>query len=349
VDISAKTAIVYEPETQTVLFEKDADAQRLIASTTKIMTALIVLENCKLDDVVDITWEQAIVEGSSAYLKPGESYTVEQLLYGMMLVSGNDAATALAEHTAGSMEAFAALMNAKCVELGLSNTNFANSHGLDAPDHYSTAYDLAVIAAAAMENEKFCEIFSSRSYDVNDMTYVNHNKLLYLYEWCTGGKTGYTKAAGRSLVSCAERDGMRLICVTITAPDDWNDHQRLYDWVYENYAYVPALTEKIERLAVISGTSEFVRLTSSEDGFLVKASSEIRREVRLPQFVFAPVRLGESAGSVSVYADGELVGEAKISYAQLVLLDKNNIFTPWERFKRAWSFSSRYGVYYPAF
>lgn len=349
VDISASHAVVYEPQTQTVLYEKDSDCRQLIASTTKIMTALIVLENCELDEVAEITWEQASVEGSSAYLKPGESYTVEQLLYGLLLMSGNDAATALAEHTAGSMEDFAKLMNEKCAQLGLENTHFVNSHGLDADDHYSSAYDLAVITAAAMENEIFCEIFGSQSYKLEELTYTNHNKLLKLCDGCIGGKTGYTLAAGRCLVSVVERDGMRLICVTITAPDDWNDHCELYDWAYGSYEYVPVLTENITRIPVVSGTSEYVDLKSEKDGFLISRDSKVSRKVCLPQFVFAPVTAGESAGTIDFYVDGELYESVEIIYDGTVFVDKSNLLTPWEKFKRAWYLSNKYGVYYPAY
>jgi len=347
IGISAQCAVVFEPQTETVLFEKNASSQELIASTTKIMTALIVLENCDLDEKVEITWDQANVEGSSAYLKPGETYTVSELLYAMLLVSGNDAATALAEHTAGDMKSFAELMNEKCEELCLENTCFANSHGLDDENNYSSAYDLAVITAHAMENEDFCEIFRTKNYNVHGVIYANHNKLLSMCEGCIGGKTGYTIAAGRTLVSVAQRDGMTLICVTITAPDDWDDHIKLYDWAFNNYSFVKLLSDEQAKIPVISGMSEYVQVEPEVNGLVIEGKSRTSKQVFLPKFVFATVKAGEKAGSVDVYVDGQLYDTVDIIYSHTVFTDENNIFTPWERFKRAWYLSCRFGVYYP--
>ncbi len=188
----------------------------LIASTTKIMTALVVLENCSPDDQVKILPEYTSVEGSSMYLKAGESYTVRDLLYGMLLVSGNDAATALAYYCGGSIAGFAEMMNAKAREMGLTNSSCKNPHGLDADGHYSSAEDLAEITREAMKNELFAKIVGTKTYTIGEQTYMNHNKLLWNYDGMLGVKTGYTMAAGRSLVSCAERNGLRLICVTLS-------------------------------------------------------------------------------------------------------------------------------------
>lgn len=345
-DISAKAAIVYEPVTGTVLYEKNADDRMLVASTTKIMTALVVLESCGLDELVKVTAEQAAVEGSSMYLRAGESYTVRDLLYGMMLASGNDAATALAEHAAGSIEDFAALMNEKCRELGLENSHFVNPHGLDADEHYSSARDLALITAAALENETFKEIFSTASYSVNGVCYTNHNKLLTSCEGCTGGKTGYTEAAGRILVSCAERNGMKLICVTISDPDDWDDHRALYDEYFGQYRFVPALNGDRSRISVVSGTSEYVELVAETQGLIVPISSSISIQTYLPSFVFAPVTAGDRAGEVHISVDGD-EHIIPITYSQTVFIDGSIPLTPWERFKRAWYMANSYGIYYP--
>lgn len=347
-DISARSAIVYQPQTQTVLFEKNADERSLVASTTKIMTALVVLDECDLDEVVDIRRECTDIEGSTMYLKAGESYTVKELLYGMMLVSGNDAAASLACHVAGNIENFAALMNKKAAELSLTDSHFVNPHGLDAEEHYSTARDLAVLTAAAMENEIFCEIFSTQSCRIQGVNYQNHNKLLKSCEGCTGGKTGYTEAAGRILVSSCKREDMELICVTIAAPDDWNDHQKLYDSAYDAYRFVPALDERSNQLGVISGTSEFARLQAKPSGVLVKKDSTVEIRTFLPDFVFAPVLCGQRAGEVQICVDGQ-ISVIPVTYAQTVLIDGNIPLTPWERFKRAWYLSCRYGVYYPEY
>ena len=193
-EISAASAIVVEPVTGTVLYEKDPDTPRLVASTTKIMTALVVLEHCDLDEILIPTAAHAAVEGSSMYLEPGAAYTVEEVLYGLLLASGNDAAAALADHCAGSMEAFAALMNEKAAALGLQNTHFENAHGLDAPEHYSSARDLAIITAEALKNPVFAQMFGTERYILHGLIYENHNRLLKTCDGCIGGKTGYTRA-----------------------------------------------------------------------------------------------------------------------------------------------------------
>ncbi len=315
--ISAKSAIVYEPMSKTVLYEKSADEQMLVASTTKIMTALIVLENCSLDEKVEVKSEHTAVEGSSMYLRSDGEYTVEDLLYGLMLASGNDAAAALAEHTAGSMEGFAALMNAKCDSLALKNTHFVNAHGLDAEGHYSSARDLAVITAAAMENESFCRIFSCRSYSVAGHTFVNHNKLLDTCQGCIGGKTGYTKKAGRTLVSCVEREGMRLICVTISAPDDWRDHAKLYDECFGEYEYIP-IDEERKEIPIISGEKDSARLILQRIGAVVPKASQAEIIYHLPRFVFAPINAGDKAGYAEIKCENAVTDRIDILYGESV-------------------------------
>lgn len=316
-EISAKSAIVYEPMSKTVLYEKSADEQMLVASTTKIMTALVVLENCTLDERVEVKSEHTAVEGSSMYLRTDGEYTVEDLLYGLMLASGNDAAAALAEHTAGSMESFAALMNEKCRSLDLENTHFVNAHGLDAEDHYSSAGDLALITAAAMENEVFCRIFSTASYTVDGKTFHNHNKLLSSCDGCIGGKTGYTKKAGRVLVSCVERYGMRLICVTVSAPDDWQDHMKLYDDCFREYKYVPLINEE-DKIPLISGEKEYAKLNSSLGGAVVSKNLDTEVIYHLPRFVFAPVRAGEKAGYAEIRGENGYFKKIDIFYGESV-------------------------------
>ncbi|MCD8344192.1 MAG: D-alanyl-D-alanine carboxypeptidase [Oscillospiraceae bacterium] len=349
VSVSASAAIVLEPETGSVLYEKNADERMLIASTTKIMTALVVLERCELDESVEVTWTHAATEGSSMYLDPEKSYTAEDLLYGLLLVSGNDAAAALADHVGGNMEGFAELMNDKAAQLGLENTHFVNAHGLDAEGHYSSARDLALITAAALENDDFREIFSARSYTLYGLTYVNHNKLLGSCEGCIGGKTGYTLACGRTLVSCAERGGMTLICVTLRDPDDWNDHCALYDWAYSAYELVPFLTERARRVEVMSGLSEFAELTTPAAGVLAAKTSAVQRKVYLPMFVYAPVMSGESLGRAELWVDGELAGSEPIVCRSAVLTDETNLLSPWERIKRALEIAGNAGVYYSRF
>lgn len=227
-EVSATAAVLMDADMGQVLYEKNGDRQMLIASTTKIMTALVVLEHAAPDDVITVTPDH-MAEGSSMYLRAGETVRVEELLYGLLLCSGNDAALALTE-CAGGLTPFVALMNEKAAALGLAHTSFANPNGLDADGHYSTARDMAVLAAAAVENPTFRRICSSRSVTIGQRTMENHNRLLRQVEGCVGLKTGYTQAAGRTLVSCTERDGCRLVAVTLQDGNDWADHAALYDY-----------------------------------------------------------------------------------------------------------------------
>ena len=227
-EVSATAAVLMDADMGQVLYEKNGDRQMLIASTTKIMTALVVLEHAAPDDVITVTPDH-MAEGSSMYLKAGETVRVEELLYGLLLCSGNDAALALTE-CAGGLTPFVALMNEKASALGMARTSFANPNGLDADGHYSTARDMAVLAAAAMENPTFRRICSSHSVTIGQRTMENHNRLLRQLEGCIGLKTGYTQAAGRTLVSCTEREGCRLVAVTLQDGNDWADHAALYDY-----------------------------------------------------------------------------------------------------------------------
>ena len=227
-EVSATAAVLMDADMGQVLYEKNGDRQMLIASTTKIMTALVVLEHAAPDDVITVTPDH-MAEGSSMYLRAGETVRVEELLYGLLLCSGNDAALALTE-CAGGLTPFVALMNEKAAALGMAHTSFANPNGLDADGHYSTARDMAVLAAAAVENPTFRRICSSRSVTIGQRTMENHNRLLRQMEGCIGLKTGYTRAAGRTLVSCTEREGCRLVAVTLQDGNDWADHAALYDY-----------------------------------------------------------------------------------------------------------------------
>ena len=337
-ETSAASAILMEADGGTVLYESNADAQMLIASTTKIMTALVVLEQCSPDEPVTVSAVHTAVEGSSMYLQPGQTCTVEELLYGLMLVSGNDAALALAEHTSGSVEGFAALMNEKAAALGCENTAFVNPHGLNAEGHYSSARDLARIMAAAMENERFCSIAGAKTYTFGEQTYRNHNRLLWSCDGVIAGKTGYTMAAGRTLVSCAERNGMRLVCVTLGDPDDWVDHAALYDWGFANYR--PLRFERGEvqaRLPVISGLQQEAAVVLEEDaGLAVPIGTDYGVHLEAPAFVFAGIREGQYAGWLVVTCEGKELGRMKLVYAETIEMNENAALTGWERVGRLW-------------
>lgn len=336
--VSAKAAILMHADSGRVLYEKNADDHMLIASTTKIMTAIVVLEHCELDDLVEVDSRSAGIEGSSMYLKAGESYTVEDLLYGLLLVSGNDAASALALHVADSMEEFAELMNAKAAELGMTESSFKNAHGLDEEGHYSTARDMAKLAAYCMGNEDFARIAGTVSHTVGEQTLVNHNRLLREYDGCLGLKTGYTMAAGRTLVTCAERDGARYVCVTLNDPDDWDDHKALYDWAFANYSFAEVIPAGLSyEVPLISGAEMTAPAETEGAAYaLIQNGESYDMELELPAFAFAPISEGERAGRAVACSDGQEIASVRIVYSEDVEVDRELKLTPGERFLRFW-------------
>ncbi|MBQ7669332.1 MAG: D-alanyl-D-alanine carboxypeptidase [Clostridia bacterium] len=232
--VSARSAVLVTSDGE-VLYEHNADERLPMASTTKIMTCLIAIENCDLDEEITVTSASAGIEGSSLYMKEGDVTTVKDMLYAAMLRSANDAASVLAVHVSWSEKEFAALMNEKARALGMNDTHFTNPHGLPDADHYTSARDFARLASYAMENEIFAGIAGTKEYVVTingaeRKPVKNHNRLLFTYDGCTGVKTGYTRSSGRCLVSTAERDGVRLICVTLSDGNDWHDHTALLDY-----------------------------------------------------------------------------------------------------------------------
>lgn len=235
-DVSAAQAILMDAESGQVLFEKDAFEARPIASITKIMTAILAIESGKMDEKATVSRNAIYTEGSSIYLEQGEKITIQDLVYGLMLRSGNDAAVAIAEHIGESEEGFVYLMNEKAMWLGMDQTHFTNPHGLDDEEHYSSAYDMALLTREAMKNKQFREISGSTSYLSENRSYSWRNKhklVTGYYENATGGKTGYTKQTGRTLVTTAEKNGHSLIVVTLNAGNDWNDHIALFEWGFE--------------------------------------------------------------------------------------------------------------------
>lgn len=332
--ISAAASVVMEAESGRVLYEKDADRPRLIASTTKILTALVVLERCEPEEEVIIQPEWTNIEGSSMYLAAGGTYTVKDLLYGLLLASGNDAAVALACHGAGSVEAFADWMNEKAKALGCKNSHFVNPNGLDDPEHYSSARDLALITREALKNEDFRAIVSSTKATVGDQTYRNHNRLLSMYEGVFGVKTGYTMAAGRSLVSCCERDGLTLICVTLSAPDDWDDHMSLYDWAYERWRMEDLSEDVSASVPVIGGAVGCVELSLEEElRVFCREGDALTIEYELPRFVFAGFDRGDYAGRAVAYVNGEAAASCPLIYETSTSPTEQPL-SRWERFSR---------------
>lgn len=333
-ETSAGAVALLHADTGTLLYAENADAPMGIASTTKIMTALVVIEHCGLDDPVEILPEDTDVEGSSMYLQAGETCTVRELLYGLMLASGNDAALALARYCGGTVEGFVELMNQKAAELGLTQTHFCNPHGLDAEGHVSTAKELGILACRAMENDTFREIVSTNDITINNLTYVNHNKLLRTYDGCIGVKTGYTEACGRLLVSCAERNGTRFVCVTISDPDDWTDHAALLDWAFENWEY-REVTASYE-LSVLSGTEPACAAEAVPARLLLRTAEQPTLRAELPRFLFAPLHKGETIGTLTAVSPDGLSVQTPLICRSDIPADASVCLTPMERMQRIW-------------
>lgn len=315
VSTSATSAILVDADSGRVLYEQNADAKMLIASTTKIMTALVAIREGDLAGAVTVTREAALTEGSSMYLKEGETLTLETLLYGLMLCSGNDAAVAIADYVGGSQEGFVALMNETALELGMDSTSFANPNGLDDENHYSTARDMAALACAAMENETLMRIASTTSVTIGGRTMTNHNKLLSYVDGCTGLKTGYTRAAGRTLVSCVEQNGQRLVAVTLQDGNDWADHQSLYEYGFSTYPAVRAavLGEPLQSAPVLGGLSATVPLVAADSfSWPVAAGETLETRIELDGALTAPVAAGTRAGQAVFTLDGQEVGRVEL-------------------------------------
>lgn len=331
--VSAQKAYVFDAVSGRVLYEKNADDRSLIASTTKIMTALIICEQCNVLDRMRIPKEAVGIEGSSMYLQEGEILTLQELLYGLMLSSGNDAAVALAIYCGGTVEGFAELMNDKARILGLRNTHFENPNGLDSPGHYSTARDLAVLAAYAMENPVFSKTVSTKNLKIGDRYLTNHNKLLWRVPGADGVKTGFTKAAGRILVSSATRGGRRIIAATIDDPDDWQEHACFLEQGLSRYIQ-QRIVEKgtcIDTLEVVGGENTQVEILAAEHVEYALAPEECPQLVYSgPGFAYAPVVEGASAGDAYMLIAGKAVMKFPVVYGKTIEQIPKKI-TLWEK------------------
>ena len=315
ISTSATSAILVDVDSGRVLYEQNADTKMLIASTTKILTALVAIEQGDLDAGVKVSREAAYTEGSSMYLKEGETLTLETLLYGLLLCSGNDAAVAIADAVGGSQTGFVEMMNAKARELGMEHSSFANPNGLDDENHYSTARDMAKLARAAVENETLVRIASTRQVTIGGRTMSNHNKLLHYMDGCIGLKTGFTKAAGRTLVSCAQKNGQRLVAVTLQDGNDWADHQALYDYGFSAYPAKRAATlgQTVENAPVEGGTVASVPLVASASfSWPLAEGEQLTTETRQNGVLSAPISAGTVAGEAVFFVDGQEVGRVEL-------------------------------------
>ena len=320
-DISARHYALLEAESKDTVCESGGHIKAPMASTTKIMTAILAIENGDPSKTVVIPKEATGIEGSSIYLKEGESLTLEELTYALMLESANDAAMAIAIEIGGSLDGFVEMMNEKAYELGLGNTHFTNPHGLDNEEHYTTAYDLARLATYAMENPVFKEIVSTKKKVIpmedGCRVLINHNKLLRLYDGAIGVKTGFTKRSGRCLVSCAERDGVRLICVTLNAPGDWCDHKKLLDYGFTKYERLRLADEGdyTLSLSLVNGEKDWV-LCSNLESLSLTVRKDLRDEIRAvteyDRLLCAPIKKGDRIGQVVFYQGENKIGECPL-------------------------------------
>jgi D-alanyl-D-alanine carboxypeptidase len=325
VSVSARGAVLMEQESGRVLFEKDAHTKRRIASITKIMTAILAIESGKMNEIVKVSGQATRAEGSSVYLKPGEKIKLEHLVYGLMLRSGNDTAVAIAEHVGGSLDGFVYLMNQKAKEIGMLNTHFSNPHGLDDhEDHYSTAYDMALLTRYAMQNKTYQKIAGTKNYKAPNPTedwdreWKNKNRLLTKYKYTTGGKTGYTKRAKRTLVTTASKGDMRLIAVTLNASDDWNDHITMYENSFKTYDMAEVLSKgKID----IKTNKYYKKHLYVNKSIVYPATDEemdmfsVKYKLNKPGEDWDESNHnGEAVGKAQVFLDGKVVKETPIYY-----------------------------------
>lgn len=320
---SKSAEIVIEQSSGRILHEYNADTRMPMASTTKIMTALAVLENSDPDDLVIIPKEAQGIEGSSIYLKAGDCYTVKDLLYGLMLRSGNDSAVALAIHVAGSINAFSDIMNAKALELGAKNTNFTNPHGLHDDNHYTTARDLALITAKAYNNKLFRKIASSKSYKLKDNYIYNKNKLLSSYEGADGVKTGYTTVSGRCLVSSSTRNKMQVICVVLNCYDMWERSKALMDKAHNEFTMTKVLDSTDIYEIKLNNSNSTIKASAKTDKFYPLRANEnklLSSKINAIELC-SPINAGESCGNKEVYLDNHLIFRENIYTIESI---KNN-------------------------
>lgn len=333
---SAVSAILIEAETGAVVSEKNADERRAMASTTKIMTAILTIEAGDLDREFTVDSYAIMVEGTSMGLKQGDRVSRRDLLYGILLPSGNDAANAAAVSVGGSIKSFVKMMNGKAEELGLKNTHFVTPSGLDADGHYTTARDLAALAAYAMKNATFREIVccSSKTVEFGNPPYprtlYNSNKMLAKYDGAIGIKTGFTDNARRCLVSAAERDGVVLIAVTLNAPDDWNDHTKMLDYGFSRVKSYPLETGCNAKTAVVgSGKSVGVFAESAEISLTPENREQLSRRVILPRMVYGGVTQGQKLGELQFLLNGRIVKTVPLLAKETVSV--NNELTFWQK------------------
>lgn len=316
--LTARSALLLDQATGRVLYSKNAHEKLPMASTTKIMTAILALESGRLAEVVRVSERAVNIGGSSIYLEVDEKKTLEELVWGLLLRSGNDAAVAIAEHLSGSTEKFAGEMTRRAAQLGARETKFSNPHGLHQEEHYTTAYDLALLAAHAMSLPQFREMAATREKKISwhdrpgGRLLRNQNKLLVMYEGAEGIKTGWTTPAGRCFAGATVRNGWRLVGVVLNAPQMWEDTVKLFDFGYGYYNWETVIQagQPLKSTAVVRGVRERVTLVAgSEAGMPLKAdeSAYLRFRFNVPEPLRAPLRAGGKVGELQIYFGNTMV------------------------------------------
>ena len=331
-DISARSAVVICAETGEVVYSKNMNECLPMASTTKIMTAILALEYGADDHYLTVTEDIIAVEGSSMGLKDGDSVSLKTLVKGMLLKSGNDAANAVANIVAGDIPSFIKMMNEKATSIGMYSTSFETPSGLDGDNHYSTAFDMAILGAYAIQNPEFRSICSAESMTVYygsspyRRTLTNHNKLLTMYDGAFGIKTGFTKKSGRCLVSAVKRDGKTLVAVTLNAPDDWDDHIKMYDYAFNKVSSVN-LTADTDNLVlnIVGGTKDKVSVVAENIPAITVLNDNYHyeTEIFIKHFEYAPIDMGEIVGKIQFYSNGVKISETNLITTEEVLCVEN--------------------------
>ncbi|HAZ37528.1 MAG TPA: D-alanyl-D-alanine carboxypeptidase [Clostridiaceae bacterium] len=330
--LNCSAAVLIDQNSGRILYGKNSDKKLAMASTTKIITAIVAIEKGDLGEKVCVSKKAVSVSGSTVGLKEGEKITLEELLYGLMLCSGNDAAIAIAEHIGGSADNFVALMNDKALKMGAYNTSFKTPHGLDADMHFTTAEDLAFITAYAMKNETFSRIVSTKEIS-NGITgkfnrkYANINKFLYRIEDADGVKTGYTGNAGKCLVASIKHPYGRYICVVLNSANRWNDAASLMKYAKENYSFIKIMgrDESLKQLRVYGGDKRYLNAKINDDLYIPVKEDEVNNlkvDAFIPSAMFSPIEEDEIIGNIVVFINDVQIAKYPV-YSDKKILRKN--------------------------
>lgn len=320
-EISAECAVVIVQNTGEIVFQRNANKKHSMASTTKIMTALLAVESGLLSNEFVIDSDSIKVEGTSMGLKENDIVSLLDLTYGMLLPSGNDAANATAVYLCGNVENFVQKMNEKASEIGMKNTNFVTPSGLDDENHYSTAYDMALLGAYAVKNKYFVDICSSQSVKLSygnppyDRWLYNHNKLLASYDYVYGIKTGFTKKSGRCLVSYAVKNNVGIVVVTLNDKNDWYDHKLMFDYAFDEIKSDTLTVLLPEYIDVVGGVNDKISLAPVKYKTNYYKNNSYSYKIFIDKFVYAPVNCGDIIGKVEIYYENNLIDSVSLTSA----------------------------------